>query len=92
MGDAQLQSDESRTTAYLDSLSGYNVNPLWTVMEAAVPPKPAPKAVPHLWNYETIRPKLLEAAKLIAAEQAERRVLMLTNPKLSEFGSFRKRK
>ena len=36
MGDAQLQSDESRTTAYLDSLSGYNVNPLWTVMEAAV--------------------------------------------------------
>lgn len=54
-------------------------------MDAVVPPFPNPKAVPHLWSYKELRPILLEAGELVAAEEAERRVLMLINPVLSVF-------
>jgi gentisate 1,2-dioxygenase len=44
-----------------------------------------PKAIPYLWSYGKVRPKLLQAAELILSEQAERRVLMLTNPSLGNY-------
>lgn len=72
----------------LDFLQKYpdiEAEPLWTVMSAMVPPKPSPKAVPHLWEYQKIRPALIESGERIGAEEAERRVLMLINPKLSKF-------
>lgn len=90
---------------YLESLSEYNVNALWTVMEAAVghhpmpltgvnisqavkvPPRPAPKAIPFIWEYQRIRPKLVQAAEMVPVEHAERRVLMLTNPALCNCNS-----
>lgn len=56
--------------------------PLWTAMRAMVPPQPAPKAVPHVWRYAQLRPLLGRAGKLISADEAERRVLMLVNPAL----------
>ncbi|MBV8149983.1 MAG: cupin domain-containing protein [Candidatus Eremiobacteraeota bacterium] len=56
--------------------------PLWTVMHEMVPPEPNPKAVPHVWRYDELRPLLGRAGRLIGAEQAERRVLMLVNPAL----------
>lgn len=56
--------------------------PLWTVMQAVVPPQPSPRAVPHVWRYEELRPLLGRAGRLIGAEEAERRVLMLVNPAL----------
>ncbi|KAH6967691.1 RmlC-like cupin domain-containing protein [Ilyonectria sp. MPI-CAGE-AT-0026] len=49
-------------------------------MQRLNPPAPAPRTVPHLWSYDTIRPYLLRAGALITEKQAERRVLMLTNP------------
>lgn len=49
-----------------------------------MPPQPKPKAVPHVWKYDQLRPQLLEAGRLILSEQAERRVLMLTNPALGK--------
>ena len=69
----------------LDKLPGYNVNSLWTVMHAMVTTKPSPKADVALWKYKELRPLLLEAGSAVTAEQAERRVLMLTNPALSAF-------
>ncbi|TGZ84616.1 RmlC-like cupin [Ascodesmis nigricans] len=49
-------------------------------MSAMVPPFPNPKAIPHLWNYEELRPLLIESSKLVNTHEAERRVLMLINP------------
>jgi len=54
----------------LQTLPEYNVQPLWTVMDAVVsffscsgsdqvPPKPNPKAIPHIWKYDEIKPLLL---------------------------------
>lgn len=66
----------------VESLPPYNVEPLWTVMSAMVPPMPAPKAVPHLWDYQKLRPLLIESGRVVSEHEAERRVLMLINPAL----------
>src|SRR5207244_9343189 len=44
--------------------------------------EPRSKAVPHVWHWRDLRPQAMRAAGLIGTEQAERRVLRLTNPEL----------
>jgi gentisate 1,2-dioxygenase len=45
-----------------------------------MPREPKSKAVPFHWRYDEIRPLLLESGRLLTAEEAERRVLVLENP------------
>ena len=54
--------------------------PLWAQMTRLNPPQPNPKAIPHIWRYDTVKPYLLRAGRLVTDKQAERRVLMLVNP------------
>jgi gentisate 1,2-dioxygenase len=77
------------TTVANDSLerlfaeaSVHHADPLWTVMEAMVPKEPVPKAVPTIWEWETMRPLLNRAGDLVGTDLAERRVFMLINPNL----------
>ena len=62
--------------------AGYDAQPLWTMMEAMVPPRPEPKAVPHVWRYADMRPLLERSGNLVGTQDAERRVFMLVNPAL----------
>jgi gentisate 1,2-dioxygenase len=82
---SKLQTATPPETAkmLLDKLPSQNVHPLWTVMSAMVTPQPSPKAKVALWKYKELRPLLLQAGETISSEEAERRVLMLTNPALS---------
>jgi gentisate 1,2-dioxygenase len=64
----------------LQAIETTHTAPLWTRMQQLNPPAPSPQTVPHVWSYNTIRPYLLRAGDLITEKQAERRVLMLTNP------------
>lgn len=64
----------------LETVKEVDTKPLWAEMTRLNPPLPNPKCQPHVWNYEKIRPCLLQAGELISEEQAERRVLMLVNP------------
>jgi gentisate 1,2-dioxygenase len=59
-----------------------NLTPLWESLAQLVPPQPSTPCVPALWRYDVVRPHLMEAGRLISAEQAERRVLVLENPGL----------
>lgn len=59
-----------------------NLTPLWESLAQLVPPEPNSPCVPALWRYQTVRPHLLEAGRLITAQQAERRVLVMENPGL----------
>ncbi|HTQ06367.1 MAG TPA: gentisate 1,2-dioxygenase [Polyangiaceae bacterium] len=59
-----------------------HLTPLWEVLGKLVPRAPTSPCVPALWPYSTLRPSLLEAGRLITAEEAERRVLVLENPGL----------
>jgi gentisate 1,2-dioxygenase len=74
---------DPKLEGYYSRMKGKNMIPLWTIMSDAVPDEPRPKFKPAYWNYsDDIRPSLMEAANLISAEEAERRVLILNNPSL----------
>lgn len=67
---------------YYGRIGGQHMTPLWEVLGALVPPSPRSPAQPHLWHYAALREQVLEAGRLISAEEAERRVLILENPAL----------
>lgn len=64
----------------LQGLPSKNLEALWPKMAAMVPARPNPTAKPCMWKYSDVLPDLLQAGKLVPAEEAERRVLMLVNP------------
>src|ERR687884_1030658 len=60
-----------------------NLAPLWENLHRMVTPEPVPACVPAIWRYRDVRPYLMESGKLITAQEATRRVLMLMNPGLA---------
>ena len=73
-------SSGPQRTEFYGRLKGQSLTPLWEVLKGLVPPEPRPTPFAHIWHYDTLRPYLLEAASLVTAEEAERRVLVLENP------------
>ena len=68
--------------AFYERLQSFGAAPLWEVMGTLIPPEPRPQAQPVLWKYDQLRPLLIEAGRLLTAQEAERRVLILENPGL----------
>lgn len=68
--------------AFYHRLKTKSAAPLWEQLADLVLAQPKPVCVPALWRYEEMRPYLMESGKLITAEEAERRVLMIENPGL----------
>ncbi len=69
--------------AFYDSIGAHGMAPLWERLHALVTRVPATPALPAHWDYDGIvRPYLMQAARLITAKEAERRVLILENPGL----------
>jgi gentisate 1,2-dioxygenase len=67
---------------FYERISQENMTPLWEVLGALVPKAPNSPLVPALWRYADVREHVMNAGKLITAEEAERRVLILENPAL----------
>ncbi len=76
---AAQQAERSAFYARIDALG---LTPLWEVLGALVPPQPNSPVAPVHFRYNAIRPHVMEAGRLISAEEAERRVLVLENPAL----------
>lgn len=74
--------DPSLPSAYSQALEAKSLGPLWTALHVLLPTERGTRAVPHCWRWKDARPLLLEAARLVPIEQAERRVLVLANPGL----------
>lgn len=72
---------QQRQQLYRD-MDPHHLTPLWEVLHALVPQRPATPCVPALWKYADVRPFLLRAGEAITAEEAVRRVLILENPAL----------
>lgn len=68
--------------AFYQRISEKNMTPLWEVLAHLVPDQPQPQAQAALWRYSELRAQVMEAGRLISAEEAERRVLILENPAL----------
>lgn len=73
---------EAARDDFYDRLSPEGLAPLWKVLAALVTQTPRTPAVAAAWNFDRIRPLLMEAGELITAAEAERRVLILENPAL----------
>jgi gentisate 1,2-dioxygenase len=56
--------------------------PLWEVLSDIVRKDPRTAVQAAMWRYDEMRPFIAEAGRLITAEEAERRVLILENPGL----------
>jgi len=65
---------------FYNRLGPRHLAPLWEVLKGLVPREPKSKAVPFQWKYQELRPLLTESGKLVSAEEAERRALVLENP------------
>ncbi len=63
-----------------ERMSPAGLTPLWEVLHALVPRQPAVRTRPALWRWDEVKPFLDEAGRLITAEEAIRRVLILENP------------
>ena len=68
--------------AFYERIDKLGMTPLWEVLGALVPPQPKSPVAPVHFRYEEVRPHVMEAGRLISAEEAERRVLVLENPGL----------
>ena len=74
--DAQLQQ------LYRD-FGSENLIPLWTEIADLMPAAPQPKAIPHVWRWDTLYPLAARAGELVAVGRGgERRAMALANPGL----------
>jgi gentisate 1,2-dioxygenase len=76
------ESAKERRTEFYRRISKQHLTPLWEVLGALVPRTPASPVAPALWRYAEVREHVMEAGRLISADEAERRVLVLENPAL----------
>jgi gentisate 1,2-dioxygenase len=74
--------DPALPEAYSRALETRSLGPLWTALHTLLPMDRSSRAVPHRWRWAELRPLLMDAARLVEMERAERRVLVLKNPGL----------
>ena len=80
--EAVTASSAEARRAFYERIGALGMTPLWEVLGALVPPQPTSPVAPALWRYDAVREHVMEAGRLITAEEAERRVLILENPAL----------
>jgi gentisate 1,2-dioxygenase len=68
---------------FYSRLKTKNAAPLWEVLSDIVRKDPRTAVEAALWRYDEMRPFIAEAGRIISAEEAERRVLILENPGLA---------
>ncbi|HYS52074.1 MAG TPA: gentisate 1,2-dioxygenase, partial [Burkholderiales bacterium] len=68
--------------AFYGKIDKANVTPLWEVLHSIITATPSTPCKPHLWKWDQMWPWIQEAGRLISAQEAERRVLVLENPGL----------
>ena len=77
---SDIQSSQEELQDYYAQLRAQHVTPAW--IGGGISTEPRSEAVPYLWRWRDLRPQAMRAAELVGTQQAERRVLRLTNPKL----------
>src|SRR5499427_1924137 len=77
---SDIQSSPQELQDYYAQLQAQQMTPAW--MGGGISIEPRSEAVPYLWRWRDLRPQAMRAAELVGTQQAERRVLRLTNPGL----------
>jgi gentisate 1,2-dioxygenase len=66
--------------AFLKALEAVNAQPLWDRLGAIISTEPRPPDSPMQWRWADMEPLVQRAVDMVGMQDAERRVLMLTNP------------
>ena len=75
---SNIVADATELQRYYRALEHLNARPLWTQPHPS--PQPQSKALPYVWHWRDLRAQAMRAAELVGTQQAERRVLVLSNP------------
>ena len=75
-----MHRTEDREAAFHARIGAENLGALWVGRRGVDLTRPNTPARPVLWRHEDVRPRLMEAGRLVSAEDAFRRVLVLQNP------------
>ncbi len=78
----EAPANTAERDAFYAAIEPESMRALWYVMGAIITPEPKSDCRPAFWRYDSVRARLIEAAGLITAKEAERRVLILENPGL----------
>ncbi len=70
----------SQRQALYRDMAPLGLTPLWEVLHALVPREPAVRTQAMLWRWSDVQPFLEASGRVISAEEAVRRVLILENP------------
>src|SRR3546814_484483 len=76
------KGNQAERSAYYARIGEKNMAPLWESLHNLVPRQPVSRWVPAIRKYNDLRAEIMESGKLISAEEAVRRVLILENPGL----------
>jgi gentisate 1,2-dioxygenase len=79
-----ITMSETAPTDHYQAIDELGASPLWQYYGELFLPEPRQRAVPHLWSYRALRPHMLHFADTLSMQEAERRVLMLVNPGMTE--------
>jgi gentisate 1,2-dioxygenase len=82
---SDIQSSPEELQDYYEQLRAQHVTPAW--LGGGISLEPQSQAVPYVWHWRDLRPQAMRAAELVGTQQAERRVLRLTNPNLPGIAS-----
>ena len=62
-------NNQNSREQFYQHISGQNLTPLWESLHHLVPKTPNANCAPAYWNYQEIRPLLLESGSLIGAKE-----------------------
>ena len=77
---AAAQNPGDREAAFHARIGNENLGALWVGRRGVDLSRPGTPAKPAIWRFDEMRPRLMEAGRLVSAEHAFRRVLVLQNP------------
>lgn len=83
ISDSATKPADRTRERYYARIGERHLIPLWERIGDLLPPEPRVASLPHHWDYDALRPMLIESAQLIGEDEAERRVLVLENPGLA---------
>ena len=75
-----MHRTEDAEAAFHARIGAENLGALWVGRRGVDLGRPNTPARPALWRNEDVRPRLMEAGRLVSAEDAFRRVLVFQNP------------
>lgn len=78
---------KEKYAGFIEDLRAVGAQPLWDRYHRLNRRAPAAADAPWHWPWSVMEPLIERATREVAMEDAERRVLLLTNPALPEFGA-----